>query len=109
MKLTEQYFIPTITNEGVVELYDYTKAILLRAGKQIPRNQWDDVQQEMVLRCLEKLPSFKPEKGIPLGGYLYWQCRGAISIWANKHGREFAMPEDKLISLKRSRQLRGLD
>lgn len=100
MKLTEEYFIPTITDDGVAELYRYTKAILLKTGKQIPRNQWEDVQQEMVLRCLEKLPGFDQSKGIPLGGYLYWQCRGAISIWANRYGRELPYADPYLEWIK---------
>lgn len=100
MKLTESEFIPTITDKGVEELYRYTKAILLKSGKQIPSSQWEDVQQEMILRCLEKLPSYDPKKGIPLGGYWYWQCRGAISMWANKHGREIPCADPVLEALK---------
>lgn len=88
MKLTESEFIPEITEKGSLELMAYCQSILYKAGTSIPVKDQEDVISEMVLVCLEKLPSFNPQRGIPLGGFLYWQCRGAISKWANRNKRE---------------------
>ena len=93
MRLTECYFIPTITDAGVAELYRFTESILYKAGRNIPPKDYEDVRQAMILACLEKLPRYDISKGIPLGGYLYWPCRGAISVWANKHQRELPFSE----------------
>lgn len=93
MKLTEAEFIPTITDKGVAELYQFVESILYKAGRNIPPKDYEDVIQSMVLACLEKLPAYDASKGIPLGGYLYWPCRGAISTWANRHVREIPFDE----------------
>ena len=100
MKLTESEFFPTITDSGVEELYHFCDSILYKAGRQIPRNQFEDVRHAMVLRCLEKLSKYDASKGVPLGGYLYWQCRGAISMWANHNKRDIAVSAERLALLK---------
>lgn len=104
MKLTEEYFFPTITNEGADELYRFATAIMLKSGSQIPFTQHEDLLQSMILKCLEKLSSFDENKGIPLGGFLYWQCRGAISMWANKNRREYPMQPEAVLTLKRYKE-----
>lgn len=93
MRLTESEFIPTITERGALELVAFCEAILYKSGRAIPPKDFEDVTQEMLLACLEKLPSYDAGRGIPLGGFLYWQCRGAISKWANKHKREIPYAE----------------
>ena len=90
MTLTENYFFPAITNDGVNELYRFCDSVLFKAGRNIPPQDFEDVRQLMALKCLEKLPKFDKSKCAALGGFLYWQCRGAISIWANKHYKEYA-------------------
>lgn len=100
MKLTEEYFFPTVTDKGAAELYAFTDSILYKCGSALPIAQHEDIRQEMVLKCLEKLSSYDASKGVPLGGFLYWQCRGVLSTWANKHRREIPIASDVIISLK---------
>lgn len=90
MKLTTEYYFPVVTDAGCRELYNFADSVLFKAGRNLPVQDFDDIRQAMVLACLEKLPKYDASRGIALGGFLYWQCRGAISTWANKHRKEFA-------------------
>lgn len=93
MKLTESYFFPIVTEEGAVELYHFAESVLFKAGRNIPPQDYEDIKQEMVLACLSKLSKFDQSRGIPLGGYLYWQCRGALKTWCRKRVREIPCAE----------------
>ena len=104
MKLTEQYFIPVVTDAGVAELYSFADSILHKCALSIPISQREDVRQEMIVKCLTKLGDYDASKGVPLGGYLYWQCRGAISIWANKNKHELPVSLDKIAILDAKRR-----
>lgn len=100
MKLTEEYFFPVVTSEGVAELYAFADSIIRKCGMMLPAAQHEDIRQEMVLKCLEKLSTYNAAKGVPLGGFLYWQCRGVLSTWANKHRREIPIASDVIASLR---------
>lgn len=100
MKLTEEYFFPEVTEAGAKELYSFADSIIFRAGRNLPLKDIPDIRQEMVLKCLEKLSEFDRSKGVILGGYLYWQCRGVISVWANRHRREIPYSEEMVEYIK---------
>lgn len=91
MKLTESEFFPVITDRGVEELQSYCKSILFKAGRRIPTKDFEDIEQEMMLTVLQNIHKYDKSKGIPLGGFLYLYCKGALTSWCRKHNRELPL------------------
>lgn len=86
MKLTRSKFLPEITKEGAEELYSFCAAILLKHGLTESDIDYEDVLQNAVVKCIEKLPAYDPAKNSELGGFLYLYVRGELSkyFWRAK-------------------------
>lgn len=91
MKLNPEYYYDEdgavrITDQGWIDLRNFCRSILY---KQIgTKYDINDLTTRAMLNCIDKLPDYNPSKNVPLGGYLYWTVRGAISLTAIEFKRE---------------------
>jgi len=66
------------------------RASLLRTSFQLAADDWEDMQQEMALDCLRRLPKFDPERG-DWRGFVRGVVRNHACVLATRtsHRREF--------------------
>lgn len=88
-----------ITEQGWIDLRNFCRSILY---KQIgTKYDISDLTTRALLNCIDKLPGYDPIKNVPLGGYLYWTVRGAISLTAIEIKKEIPVGTKTEILLRK--------
>lgn len=101
MKLNVDEFFPKVTNLGVEHLYSFCEAIIRKRLPTVNNYDLEEIKQSAVLRCLNKLKDYDSLKNNQLGGYLYSQVVGAITLFLyNQKKHQIVADENQIINIK---------